>query len=107
MLKRILSEEFNALTKEDIRQIVLLVTYHDLIGDITANGRNKEQLFDVIECADDFDMLAVLSCADVESLVPEDEFARAFSTHLRWLQSIKAGLPELREWALENLEDDD
>lgn len=107
MVKRILSEEFGVLKKKDVRQIVLLVAYHDLIGDIVGKGRDRQQLLDVIECAEDFDMLAALNCADVESLIPEGGLARMISSHPGWLERIKAGLPGLREWALENLEDEE
>ena len=107
MLKRILTEEFRTLTKEDVRQIVLLVAYHDLIGDIADRGRDREQLLDVIECAEDFDMLAALNCADVESLIPEGGLARMISSRPGWLESIKACLPDLRDWVLENLEDEE
>lgn len=87
--------------------MLLLVAYHDLIGDVVGKGRNREQILDVIECAEDFDLLAALNCADVESLIPEGGLARMISSHPGWLERIKAGLPDLREWALDNLEDEE
>ena len=107
LVQRILTEEIEVLDAEEIRQILLLVTYHDLIGDIVGNGRNKQQLLDIIKCAEDFDMLAALNCADVESLIPEEGLARMLSSHHAWLQNIRTALPELREWVLENLENEE
>ncbi len=107
MVQRILSEEFEELEDEDIRQILLLVSYHDIIGDVVGKGRDREQLLEVITSEEDFDMLAALSCADVASLIPSGDFARMISPHLGWLAKIKAALPELREWVLENREDDE
>ncbi len=107
MVQRILSEEFGELEEEDIRQILLLVAYHDILGDVVGKGRDREQLLEVITSEEDFDMLAALSCADVESLIPSGDFARMMSPHFSWLAKIKTALPELREWVLENLGDDE
>ena len=107
LVQRILTEDIEALDEEDIRRVLQLVAYHDLIGDVVGKGRNREQILDVIECAEDFDMLAALNCADVESLIPEGGLARMISSHPGWLERIKAGLPDLREWALDNLEDEE
>lgn len=104
LVQRILTEDIKELDEEEVRQVLLLVTYHDLIGDIVGNGRDRQQLLDVIQCQEDFDMLAALNCADVESLIPEDSWGRATSSHRVWLQRIKDALPELREWVLDNLE---
>ncbi|BBO89901.1 DarT ssDNA thymidine ADP-ribosyltransferase family protein [Desulfosarcina ovata] len=107
LVQRILTEDIETIDEEEVRQIILLVAYHDLIGDILGKGRDRQQLLDVIECAEDFDMLAALNCADVESLIPEGGLARMISSHPGWLERIKAGLPDLREWTLENLEDEE
>ncbi len=105
LIQRILTEDIGTLDEKEVRQVILLVAYHDLIGDIIGKGRDQQQLLDVIDCAEDFDMLAALNCADVESLIPEGGLARMISSHPGWLERIKSGLPDLREWALENLED--
>lgn len=44
MLKRILCEEIGDLSNREIRQIVTLVVYDDLVGDIIAHERNEEQM---------------------------------------------------------------
>ncbi len=97
LVQRILIEDIESLDKEEIRQVLLLVAYHDLIGDIVGKGRDRRQLLGVIECAEDFDMLAALNCADVESLIPEGGLGKIISTHPGWLERIKAALPDLRE----------
>lgn len=107
IIQRILTEDVESITDEDIRQLLLLVAYHDLIGDIAGKGRDRKQLLDVVKCAEDFNMLAALNCADVESLIPEGGIAKMLSLHPAWLQNIKSALPDLREWVLENLEDDE
>jgi ssDNA thymidine ADP-ribosyltransferase, DarT len=107
LVQRVLTEDIETIDEEEVRQVILLVAYHDLIGDIVGKGRNRQQLLDVIECAEDFDMLAALNCADVESLIPEGGLAKMMSSHPGWLERIKAGLPDLREWVLENLEDEE
>jgi len=107
LVQRILIEEFEEISEEDIRQILLLVAYHDLVGDIVGKDRDRDQLLELVECEEDFDMLAALTCADVESLIPEDAFARMLSSATSWLRDIKAALSGLREWVLENIEDDE
>lgn len=68
MLQRILTEDVGGLSSNDIRQLVLLVTYDDLLGEIAAKGREKKQLFDVVSCEEDVNMLVALSRADIGSL---------------------------------------
>ncbi|WAB90344.1 DarT ssDNA thymidine ADP-ribosyltransferase family protein [Pseudomonas citronellolis] len=68
MLQRILTEDVGGLSSNDIRQLVLLVTYDDLLGEIAAKGRDKKQLLDVISCEEDVNMLVALSRADIGAL---------------------------------------
>lgn len=89
MLERILSEEICEIKNIEIRQIVMLVLYHDLIGDVIGNGRDEKQIIELIENMDEFDMLASLSKADVKSLIE--------SVATRWLENINDKLPGLRE----------
>lgn len=70
MLKRILTEDIGNLDREIVRKIVILVTYDDLIGDIVAKGRNKQQLFDIIETEEDLNMIVALGKADMISINP-------------------------------------
>lgn len=105
MLQRILTEEIDNLSDEDIRQVMLLVVYHDLISDVIGKGRNREQIIEVIESDEDFDMLAALCLADVASLIPDGGLALMVSPHRIWMTRIEQNLPELRTWILENMEE--
>ena len=49
MLLRILTEEIETVSDEEIRQVCMLVVYHDIIGDCMEKGREKQQVADVIE----------------------------------------------------------
>lgn len=103
LLERILYEEISDISEEDIRRIAMLVAYHDLVGDVIGKGRDRSQILEIVESAEDFELLATLSMADVSSLVPTDMFAAALSKHAKWLRDIQSELPELRAWVLGNL----
>ena len=68
MLIRILTEEFATISDAEIQKICLLVTYHDLLGDIIGNGRSKQELINLHISNDDMYMLVTLSEADIRSL---------------------------------------
>lgn len=73
MLGRILSEDFEQLSENEIRWLCLLVVYHDLMGDIirgyrTGYGRSEQELRKLDLDIKDLYMLAALSEADVCSL---------------------------------------
>jgi len=68
MLKRILCEDIGGLSKKDIRRIHMLVVYDDLIGDIAANGRDKNQLFQIVKSTTDVDLLISLGKADMGAI---------------------------------------
>ena len=68
MLKRILTEEIEYLTDDDIRRICMMVVYHDIVGDCQEKGRDKQQIADLIENEDDLEMLFAISCADAKAI---------------------------------------
>lgn len=68
MLKRILTEEVGNLTAGDIRKVVMLVTYDDLIGDIVAKDRDEKQLSEIVTSENDINMLIALGKADMQSI---------------------------------------
>ena len=71
MLERILSE-VEILSDEEIRLICMLVVYHDIVGDcMEENGRNINQIVEVIESKDDLDMLFAISSADTKAIKTE------------------------------------
>lgn len=68
MLKRILSEDFQEISKNQIEKICLLVGYHDLVGEIIGKGRSKQELFDLKIDVNDLNMLIAISIADVSAI---------------------------------------
>ncbi|HGM5077139.1 TPA: DarT ssDNA thymidine ADP-ribosyltransferase family protein [Serratia marcescens] len=92
MLQRILTEDISGVPADSVRKLVMLVTYDDLLGDIAANGRDKKQLFDIVTCQDDINMLVALSKADIGSLSQA------------WLYNTSGTIDNLRAevlWALQ------
>lgn len=67
-LERILINDIKNLTDEDVRQIVLLVLYHDFFGDHLVAGRFIAELKNVITSKSDLEMLYALAKADVSSI---------------------------------------
>lgn len=70
MLKRILSEEIGGLSNKEIRQIVTLVVYDDLVGDIIGHKRNEDQMQKIIKIKSDVDMLILIAKCDMNSINP-------------------------------------
>lgn len=68
MLGRILTDEIETMTDEEIRMVCLLVVYHDIVGDCMMKGRDKEQIVDVLECEEELDMLYAMSYADAKAI---------------------------------------
>lgn len=68
MLERILVEDFKEISEYEIKKICILVTYHDLIGEIIGKGRSIQQLIDIIENEKTLEMLATLNFADVSAI---------------------------------------
>ena len=106
MVERILSEEIGSISNRKIRQIVMLVAYHDLIGDVIGKGRDRAQILKVIETMDDFDMLVAISTADVSSLISGQQFRDVLRGSPGWLEKINRDVPELRVWVENELGQD-
>lgn len=77
MLKRILTEEIESVSDDEIRRLCMLVVYHDIIGDCLLKEREKQQIADIIENEDDYDMLSAISIADTTSI--NDAWGRMIS----------------------------
>lgn len=69
--QRVLIEEIQELTNEEIRLINMLVTYHDILGDLTKGHRNTIELKNIITSHQDLELLYILSQADVLALNKE------------------------------------
>ncbi|MGE6289974.1 DarT ssDNA thymidine ADP-ribosyltransferase family protein [Aeromonas media] len=67
-IERILVEDINCLPKKLVRQIVLLVMYHDFFGDHLVSGRLLSEMIDILESESELNMLYALAKADVISI---------------------------------------
>lgn len=81
MLKRILTEEFENVTEEQVKKLCLLVIYHDLLGDIVGKGRSEQELINLNLNQNEFYMLVALSVADVKSI------------NLYWASKLQENIP--------------
>ena len=66
--QRVLIEDIEELTNEDVRLINLLVGYHDILGDLCRDHRNTIELRNIITSKNDLELLYILSQADVLAL---------------------------------------
>ena len=69
MLERILVEDIESLTDEEIRLVCMLVVYHDIVGDCIERERSKEQIIQIIENENDLKMLFAISVADSKAIL--------------------------------------
>lgn len=69
-IERILVEDINTISNEQIRQIVLLVIYHDFFGDHLVSGRFLEEIIEVLKNESELKMLYALAKADVTAIHP-------------------------------------
>lgn len=67
-LKRILIKDIDCFPSKQVRQVVLLVMYHDFFGDHFVSDRSLDEIIDVLESESELDMLYALAKADVLSI---------------------------------------
>lgn len=92
MLIRILCEDIGGLSKKDIQRIHMLVVYDDLVGDVVANGRDKNQLFKIVENKTDVDLLISLGKSDMGAI------------NQKWVTDNTEKIETLRQEAYDHLE---
>ncbi len=63
-----LRDNVGTMRPRSARVLVMLVCYHDLVGDIIGRGRDRDQLLDVVTDSRDMDMLIALAKADVTAV---------------------------------------
>lgn len=68
MVAEFLKTEVAEMKPRSARVILMLVCYHDLVGDIIGKGRDEDQLFDIITDERDLDMLIAIAKADVQAI---------------------------------------
>ena len=93
MVERILSDEIENIDTWEVKRIVLLVAYHDLLGEIAKggdkyfnyNGRSIDELRKLKLSKDEFKDLKILSEADIEAINHE------------WLENFKKYVDDIEE----------
>jgi HD superfamily phosphodiesterase len=70
LVERILTEEVARVASADARLICMLVAYHDIIGGVLFSGRRKEELLNIINNLQEYDLLSSLSKADAIAINP-------------------------------------
>lgn len=90
MVCRILTEEVRDMSDEDVRTILLLVAYHDILGDCMFCGRDVEQVVKVIKSEVELDMLFAISEADICSIRSEwyDDFVKGEDEYRQKILSL-------------------
>lgn len=69
MILEILTDYIQTFSLASAKQLMKLVCYHDLVGDVLGRGRNEQQIIDVVEDETELDMLFAIGKADATSLV--------------------------------------
>ena len=93
MVERILSDEIENIDTWEVKRIVFLVAYHDLLGEIAKggdkyfnyNGRSIDELRKLKLSNDEFKDLKILSEADIEAINHE------------WLENFKKYVDDIEE----------
>ena len=95
MLERIFTKEIRCISNEELNLILLLVIYHDLLGEIVSgfdiennldSKRKLSELENLNLSSREFDLLAELSRADIKSLGRE-----------HWLRNFDNSIERLKE----------
>ncbi|WP_415846663.1 HD domain-containing protein [Vibrio aerogenes] len=67
-IERILVEDIDCFPRKQVRQVVLLVMYHDFFGDHVSSGRLLSEITKVLKSESELNMLYALAKADVISI---------------------------------------
>ncbi|WP_459676130.1 DUF4433 domain-containing protein [Acidisoma sp. 7E03] len=70
MMANILTEHVAMVRASSARTLMKLICYHDLVGDVLGQGRDEQQIFDVVDDVEELNMLFAIARADVSALVP-------------------------------------
>jgi hypothetical protein len=70
MMAEILTEHVATVSASSAKTLMKLVCYHDLVGDVLGQGRDEQQILDVVDDVEELDMLFAIGRADVTALVP-------------------------------------
>ncbi|MBO2653205.1 DUF4433 domain-containing protein [Shewanella algae] len=67
-LERFLIEDIDTISNNEIRQLILIVMYHDFIGDHIISGRKISELKGILQSESDLKLLYTLCKADVMAI---------------------------------------
>lgn len=102
MVERILSNDIGRITKEQIICIVLLVAYHDILGDIIKgreknnyNGRSLNELRKLKLTDGGFEALKLINRADIKAI--EDSYLKKEKFPLGWLNKYKNNIDDVEK----------
>ncbi|MGO4565903.1 DarT ssDNA thymidine ADP-ribosyltransferase family protein [Rhizobium sp. 2YAF20] len=70
MMAEILTKHVGRVGASSARRLMKLVCYHDLVGDVLGQGRDEQQILDIVDDVTELDMLFAIAKADVSALVP-------------------------------------
>ena len=95
MMAGILTRNVDTVSASSARTLSKLVCYHDLVGDVLGQGRDEQQILDVVDDVEELDMLFAIARADVSALVPQwwDE-GKADALYQRCVKAIKQAAGE-------------
>jgi hypothetical protein len=68
MMVDVLTRQVASVTQKSADILTKLVCYHDLVGDVLGNGRDEQQIVDVVADKEQVDMLFALGKADATAL---------------------------------------
>lgn len=68
MMERILVEEIESISEEDIRVLVMLVAYHDIVGGCMFENRNIQEIKGIAVKDGDVDKLICIAEADIQAI---------------------------------------
>jgi UTP:GlnB (protein PII) uridylyltransferase len=91
MLVEIFTGRVRTVEQKDVDQILKLVCFHDLVGEVLGKGRDEQQIVEVAGSKVEIDMLFALGRADATSLVElwwDEE--RASALHDRCWRAVQA-----------------
>lgn len=93
MMAEILTKHVGTVGKASARNLMKLVCYHDLVGDVLGKWRDEQQIVDVVDSVEELNMLFALGKADATVLVEHwwNEWA-ADALYDRCLKSIQKAL---------------
>ena len=95
MMADILTKHVAIVSASSARTLMKLICYHDLVGDVIGQGREEQQIVEVVDDVEELDMMFAIARADVSALVPRwwDE-DKADALYRRCVEAIEEASEE-------------